>query len=85
MSEESFQFPVVLVLAEVELISFIVTGMELCVGFVLETVLIIQGCFHSIAEQCLHTVKALHHSISQRAAGQAGGAQGAAREHRQYC
>ena len=33
------------VLAGVELIFFIVAGMGLCIGFVLETVLIIQGCF----------------------------------------
>ena len=35
----------VLVLAGVELIFFIVAGMGLCFGFVLETVLIIQECF----------------------------------------
>jgi len=34
-----------LVLAGVELIFFIAASMELCCGFVLETVLIIQGCF----------------------------------------
>ena len=36
----------VLVLAGVKLIFFIVAGMGLCFGFVLETVLITQGCFH---------------------------------------
>ena len=36
---------VVLVLAWIELIFFIVASMRLCFGFVLETVLIIQGCF----------------------------------------
>ena len=35
----------VLVLAGVELIFFIAAGMGLCFRFVLETVLIIQGCF----------------------------------------
>jgi len=35
----------VLVLAGVELIFFIVAIMGLCFGFVLETVLVIQGCF----------------------------------------
>jgi len=36
----------VLVLAGVELNFFIVAGMGLCFGFVLETVLITQGCFN---------------------------------------
>ena len=35
----------VLVLAGIELIFFIVASMGLCFGFVLETVLITQGCF----------------------------------------
>ena len=35
----------VLVLAGIELIFFIVARMRLCFGFVLRTVLIIQGCF----------------------------------------
>ena len=35
----------VLVLAGVELIFFAVAGMGLCFGFVLKTVLVIQGCF----------------------------------------
>ena len=35
----------VLVLAGVEFIFFIVASMGLCFGFVLETVLITQGCF----------------------------------------
>ena len=34
-----------LVLAGIELIFFSVAGMGLCSGFVLETVLMIQGCF----------------------------------------
>ena len=37
--------PLVLVLAGVVLIFFIVAGMGICFGLVLETVLIIQGCF----------------------------------------
>ena len=36
----------VLVLAGIELIFFIVASTGLCFGFVLKTVLIIQGCFH---------------------------------------
>ena len=35
-----------LVLARIELICLIIASMGLCFGFVLETVLIIQGCFH---------------------------------------
>jgi len=35
-----------LVLAQVELIFFIVASVRLCFGFVLNAVLIIQGCFH---------------------------------------
>ena len=35
----------VLVFAGIELIFFVVASMGLCFGFVLETVLIIQGCF----------------------------------------
>ena len=38
-------FEVVLVLAGIELIFSIVACMGLCFGFMLETVLIIQGCF----------------------------------------
>ena len=37
---------IVLVLGGVELIFFTVASMGLCFGFVLGTVLIIQGCFH---------------------------------------
>jgi len=40
-----FVGPTVLVLAGIELISFTVASMGLCFGFVLKTVLIIQGCF----------------------------------------
>ena len=40
-----FYYPSVLVLAGIELIFFIVASMGLCFGFVLKTVLIIQGCF----------------------------------------
>ena len=43
--EQSDKLCHVLILAGIELISFIVAGMGLCFGFVLETVLIIQGCF----------------------------------------
>lgn len=35
----------VLVLAGVKLVFFTVAGMSLCFGFVLETVVIMQGCF----------------------------------------
>lgn len=35
-----------LVLVGVELISFVVVSMKLGFGFMLETVLIVQGCFH---------------------------------------
>jgi len=35
----------VLVLAGIELIFFIVASMGLCFGFVLKSVLIVQGCF----------------------------------------
>ena len=37
----------VLVLAGIELIFFTVASMGLCFGFVLETVLITEGCFRS--------------------------------------
>ena len=47
---------IVLVLAGIELIFFMVASMGLCFGFVLKTVLIIQGYF-SYSEQCLHRVK----------------------------
>ena len=38
-------YPSVLVLAGIELNFFIVACMGLCFGFVLKTVLVIQGCF----------------------------------------
>ena len=44
-------------MAGIELNFFIVACMGLCLGFVLETMLIMQRCFF-IAEQCLHRVKA---------------------------
>ena len=44
-SKSSLVLAAVLVLAGIELIFFIVAGMGLCLGFVLETVLIMQGCF----------------------------------------
>ena len=47
-----------LVLSEVELIFFTVASMGLHFGFVLETVLTIQGCFIFTAEQRLHRAKA---------------------------
>jgi len=47
----------VLSLAGEELNFFIVASMGLCFEFVLQTVLIIQGCV-AIAEQFLHSVKA---------------------------
>ena len=44
-NETRGKISVVLVLAGIELIFFIVAGMGVCSRFVLETVLIIQGCF----------------------------------------
>ena len=70
--------PGVLVLAGI--IFFIVAGMGLCFGFVLETALLIQGCF-VIAEQCLHRVKAFSASHPTPPANRLGAVQEVGRGH----
>lgn len=71
-----------LALSEIEVIFFTVGSMVLCSGFVLETVLITQGCFHSC-----WAVLTQHQGFfcfsCHLTSKWAGGAQGAGREHRQ--
>lgn len=69
-----------LVLLGIEWILFVVAGVGLCFGFVLEAVLIIQGCFVR-AEQGLHRAKTF--SAPQPMVQEAGGAWEAGRGHSQ--
>lgn len=74
--------PIVLVLSGVDFIFFMVTGTQLCFGFVLRKELIISRHF-VIGEQELHRVKTFFCFLYCPTSEEAGGAQGAGRGHGQ--